>query len=169
MLKFAAVVVAGVLVFGSAEAQQLNIGVVNSQRLLAEAPQMKAATTKLKQEFDKREADLHDMKDRIEATQTRYQKEDARMTDAERAKAQRDLGDMVKDFQRREREFQEDFNQRRNEEYEAAFSKVKKVLMQIAQDSKFDIILQDSGVAYNSQRVDITDKVLAALNAGAGK
>ena len=164
MLKFAAVLFAGFLAAGTAQAQQISIGVINSQRILAEAPQMKAATAKLKQEFEKRENELKDIEARANALQAKYEKDAPLMTEADRAKAQRDLGDLVKDFQRRKREFQEDANQRRNEEFDIALTKVNKVVHQVAQDNKFDLILQDTGTAYFSPRVDITDKVLSALN-----
>jgi len=164
MLKFAAVFLVGFLAFGTAQAQQLSIGVINSQRILAESPQMKAATARLKQEFEKREADLQDMDARINASQAKYEKDAPVMSEADRAKAQRDLTELVKDFQRRKREFQEDVNQRRNEEFDGALTKVNKVVRQVAEENKFDLILQDTGTAYFSPRIDITDKVLKALN-----
>jgi outer membrane protein len=164
MLKFAVVLFAGLLAFGAAEAQQISIGVINSQRILAEAPQMKAASARLKQEFEKRETEVQDLENRINGMQAKYEKDAPLMTEADRAKSSRDLGELAKDYQRRKRELQEDFNQRRNEEYDNALSKVKKVVTQVAEENKFDLVLQDTSVAYSSSRIDITEKVLKALN-----
>lgn len=164
MLKYAVVLFAGLLAFGAAQAQQLSVGVINSQRILAEAPQMKAASARLKQEFEKRETEVQDMENRISAMQTKYEKDAPLMTEADRARASRDLGELAKDYQRRKRELQEDFNQRRNEEYDNALAKVKKVVTQVAEENKFDLVLQDTSVAYSSSRIDITEKVLKALN-----
>ncbi|HEY6772391.1 MAG TPA: OmpH family outer membrane protein, partial [Oxalicibacterium sp.] len=54
-----------------------------------------------------------------------------------------------------------DLNQRRNEETAAAIDRTNKVIKQIAEAEKYDIILQEA--AYVSPRIDITDKVLKAL------
>lgn len=164
MLKFAVALFAGFLAIGAAGAQQISIGVINSQRILAEAPQMKAASARLKAEFEKRITDVQDLEGRINAMQTKYEKDAPLMTEADRAKASRDLGELAKDYQRRKRELQEDINQRRNEEDANALDKVKKVVTQVAEENKLDLVLQDASVAYASQRIDITDKVLKALN-----
>jgi len=164
MLKYAVVLFAGLMAFGAAQAQQLSIGVINSQRILAEAPQMKAASARLKQEFEKRETEVQDLENRINGMQAKYEKDAPLMSEADRAKASRDLGELAKDYQRRKRELQEDFNQRRNEEYDNALAKVKKVVTQVAEENKFDLVLQDTSVAYSSSRIDVTEKVLKALN-----
>jgi outer membrane protein len=84
------------------------------------------------------------------------------LSDGERAKRQRELAEMDKDFQRRQREFREDLNQRRNEELAIVLEKANKVIRQIAEAEKFDIVLQEA--VYFSTRIDMTDKVLKALN-----
>ena len=70
---------------------------------------------------------------------------------------------MDKDYQRRQREFREDLNQRRNEELAAVLEKANKVIRQLADAEKYDIVFQEA--VYYSPRIDITDKVLKALNA----
>ena len=84
------------------------------------------------------------------------------LSDAERVKRQRELSEMDKDFQRRQREFREDLNQRRNEELAAVLEKANKVIKQLAEAEKYDIVFQEA--VYYSPRIDITDKVLKALN-----
>jgi outer membrane protein len=86
------------------------------------------------------------------------------MSDAERTRRQRDLLDQDRDLQRRSREFQEDLNQRKNEELAAVIERANKVIKQIFDQEKYDLIVQD--VIFASPRVDITKKVIDALNAG---
>jgi len=69
---------------------------------------------------------------------------------------------MSRDLQRLQREFREDLNLRRNEELAAVQERANKVIQQIAETEKFDLILQDP-VVYASPRIDITDKVIKAL------
>src|SRR5919206_360601 len=86
---------------------------------------------------------------------------DVAMRPTMRGKQQRDLGEMDRDFQRRQREFREDLNQRRNEELAQVVENANRVIRQIAEQEKYDIIFQDA--VFASPRIDITDKVIKAL------
>ena len=68
---------------------------------------------------------------------------------------------MNRDFQRKQREFREDLNQRRNEELAQVVEQANRVIRQIAEQEKYDIIFQDA--VYANPRIDITDKVIKAL------
>jgi outer membrane protein len=73
--------------------------------------------------------------------------------------------DQERDLQRKQREFQEDLNQRKNEELAAVVERANRVIRQIFEAEKYDAILQE--VVFAGPRVDITDKVIRALNAPA--
>ena len=79
----------------------------------------------------------------------------------ERHNKEREFNDLNRDFQRKQREFREDLNLRQNEEMAAIFERVNKVIKQIAEAEKYDLILQEA--VYVSPRIDITDKVIKAL------
>ena len=142
-------------------AQETKIGFVNTERILREAPTAKAAQIKIEQEFSKREKELQDISARIKSMSEKLDKESAVLSETDRARRQREVADLDKDFQRKQREFREDLNQRRNEEVANVLERTNKVIKQIADTEKYDIILQDA-VAVNP-RIDITDKVLKAL------
>ena len=154
---------AALLAVAPVQAQETKIGFVNTERILREAPPAKAAQVKIEQEFSKREKDLQDMSARIKSTSEKLDKDAAVLTESDRARRQRELTDLDKDFQRKQREFREDLNQRRNEEVANVLERTNKVIKQIADAEKYDIILQDA-VTVNP-RIDITEKVLKALNA----
>ena len=145
----------------TAQAQETKIGFVNTERILREAPPAKSAQVKIEQEFSKREKELQEISARIKAMSEKLDKESAVLNDTERQRRQRELSDLDKEFQRKQREFREDLNQRRNEEVANVLERTNKVIKQIAEAEKFDIILQDA-VTVNP-RIDITDKVLKAL------
>lgn len=158
-LAVGAVALSGAL---QAVAQETKIGFVNTERILREAPPAKAAQVKIEQEFSKREKDLQDISGRIKTMSEKLDKEAAVLSESDRARRQREMSDLDKDFQRKQREFREDLNQRRNEEVANVLERTNKVIKQIADTEKYDIILQDA-VAVNP-RIDITDKVLKALS-----
>ncbi len=146
----------------AAQAQELKVGFVSTERIFRDAAPAKAATAKLEQEFSKRDKDIQELAAKLKSAAEKLDKDAPVLSDAERAKRQRELAEMDKDFQRRQREFREDLNQRRNEELAIVLEKANKVIKQLAESEKYDIVFQEA--VYFSPRIDITDKVLKALN-----
>lgn len=147
-----------------AGAQELKIGYVNSERILREAAPAKAAQAKLEAEFSKREHDLDDMEARLKAASDKLEKDAPTLSEVERNRRQRELIDEDREFQARRREFQEDLNQRKYEEQAALVDRANKVIKQIFDQEHYDLILQE--VVFVNPKIDITDKVIKALNAG---
>lgn len=158
----AATLVVGVLSFANVQAQESKIAFVSTERIFREAVPAKAAQTKLEAEFAKREKDIADMAARLKAQSDKLDKDAAVLSESDRVKRQRDLGDLDKEFQRKQREFREDLNQRRNEELSVVLERTNKVIRQIAEAEKYDIVFQEA--VYASKRIDITDKVLKELS-----
>lgn len=151
-----------------AVAQELKIGYVNSDRMLRDAAPAKAAQAKLETEFGRREKELNDAAARLKVAADKFEKDQVTLAEAERARRQRDLVEQERDLQRKRREFQEDLNQRKNEELASVVDRANKVIKQIFDSEKYDLILQDP-VVFAGPRVDITDKVIKALNAAPAK
>ena len=145
-----------------AQTQGSKIGFVNTERIFREATPAKTAQVKIDQEFSRREKGLQELAARLKAMSEKLDKEVAVIPEVERIKRQREVSDLDKDFQRKQREFREDLNQRKNEEYASVLERTTKVINQIAEAEKYDIVFQDA--VYASPRIDITDKVLKALN-----
>jgi outer membrane protein len=145
-----------------AQAQEMKIGFVSTERIFREAAPAKAANAKIEQEFSKRDKDLQDMAARLKAMSDKLDKDAPVLSESDRGRRQRELAELDKDFQRRQREFREDLNQRRNEELATVLDRTNRVIKQIAEAEKYDIVFQEA--VYISPRIDITDKVLKALN-----
>ena len=145
-----------------AQGTDYKIGFVNTERLFREAAPAKRAQQKLEREFAGRDTDIQKLSKQVRDLQTQLEKDGVTMAEADRRNKERDLANMNRDLQRLQREFREDLNLRRNEERAAVQERANKVIQQIAEAEKFDLILQDP-VVYASQRIDITDKVVKAL------
>ena len=160
--------VLGAAVATPVQAQELKIGYVNSERVLREAAPAKAALARMESDFSKRDKDLNDQGAKLKAAADKLEKDAPTLPEAERNRRQRDLVEQDRDLQRKRREFQEDLNQRRNEETAGIVERANRVIKQIFEGEKYDLILQD--VVFAGPRVDITEKVIKALNAApAGK
>jgi outer membrane protein len=144
---------------------EFKIGFVNGQRVVNESPQAKRAKQKLEKEFEKRDQELQQLSKRLQSMQENLEKNGVTMAESERRTKEREFGELNRDFQRKQREFREDLNLRQNEEMAGIFERANKIIKQIAEADKFDLIVQEA--VYFSPRIDVTDKVIKALSSEA--
>lgn len=152
----------GLMALG-AHADDFKVGFVNTDRIFREANTAKAAQAKLEQEFAKREKELNDMGAALKSASDKFEREAPTLSESQRAQRQKALVDQDRDFQRKRREFQEDLNARKNEELQQVLDRANRVVKQVAESEKYDVILQEA--VYINPKLDITDKVIKALNA----
>jgi len=157
----ALVAAASLLGLGNAYAEELRIGIVRTDRILQESAPMIKAQKKLEKEFASREQELQKVAKQARDLQSQLEKEGVTLPESDRRAKEQELNRVNRDLQRMQRELREDYNLRRNEEWSAVLERVNKVINAIAEQEKYDLILQDA--VYVSKRVDITDKVLKAL------
>jgi outer membrane protein len=154
------------LAAGPALAQQPPVqgkfGFVNTERILRDATPAQRAQKKIEAEFQKRDQELAKVAEQLKRLQDELDKNSVTMSEAQRRNKEREFGDLNRDFQRKQREFREDLNQRRNEELAQVVEQANRVIRQIAEQEKYDIILQDA--VFASPRIDITDRVIKALD-----
>jgi len=163
LLQSVALAASMMVATAAVQAQELKIGYVNSERVLREANLAKAAQIKLETEFGKREKDLRDLETKLRGAAEKLEKDAPTLSEAERNRRQRDVVEQERDLQRKRREWQEDLNQRKNEELSTVVEKANRVIKQIFEAEKYDLILQEA--VFAGPKVDITDKVIKALNA----
>jgi outer membrane protein len=160
------VLVAALALAAQAHAEDFRVGFVNTDRIFREANTAKAAQAKLEQEFSKREKDLNDMGNALKAASDKFEREAPTLSESQRQQRQKALVDQDREFQRKRREFQEDLNARKNEELQQVLDRANRVVRQVAEQEKYDLILQEA--VYINPKHDITDKVIKALNAASG-
>ena len=142
---------------------QSSIGFVSLERILREAPAAQRAQKKLEQEFSQRGQELSKMAEQLKKMQGNLEKNAVTMPESERQKREREFGDVNRDFQRRQREFNEDLAQRRKEEFDGVLERANRAVKQIAEAEKLDVVFQNEQVVWASTRIDITDRVIKAL------
>ena len=145
-----------------ASAAELRIGFVNTDRIFKEAATAKAAQSKLEQEFARREREVEGLGSQLKSASEKLEKDAPTLSDSQRAARQRQLVELDREFQRKRREFQEDLAQRKNEELQLVLERANRVIKQVAESEKYDLIMQEA--VYVNPKLDITDKVLSGLN-----
>jgi len=148
-------------------AQDSKIGYINTQRITTESAIAKSAQSKLEQEFSKRGKELADLQAALKTFSEKFERDAPTLTESQRASRQKEGAELNRDFQRKQREYQEDLNGRRNEELQQVLEKANKAVRKVAEEEKYDLVIQE--VVYSSAKHDITDKVLKILNAAAVK
>ena len=144
-------------------AQNIKIGYVNAVKVIEKAPQGEAALKKLESEFAPRDKRLVSMQKEIKQLEDDLEKDGLIMTDADRREKERGILIMKRNLRRATQEFREDYNLRRNEELAVLQKIVKKAIVEIAKQEKYDLIVHE-GTIYASSTLDITDKVLEKLS-----
>lgn len=161
------VAASGLLILGAAgvsDAADLKIGVINVAKLLDSAPQTKSALQALQDEFAPRERELVAQQQELVGQQEALQRDSAIMSEDERRSNEQSLRERQRDLARKTGQFREDANMRRNEE----LGRLQRLLLEevnaFATANGFDLIIGD-GVLYARGEVDITDQVLARMEA----
>lgn len=137
------------------------IGFVNTERVFRDSQLAQRAQKKLEREFAARDQELQKQVKQARDLQASLEKEALTLSESERSKRERDLANLNRDIQRAQRELREDVNQRKNEEFAGIHERARKTILDIAKGENFDLIVENA--VYASPRIDITDKVLKAL------
>jgi outer membrane protein len=155
-------VAAALLALSQAAIAETKIGFVNSDRVMREAAPAVRAQQRLEKEFEKRDQELQRMARDLKSMQDDLERNGPTMGENDRRNKERSFTDLNRDFQRKQREFREDLNQRRNEELATVLDRANRSIKDIAENENYDIIFQEA--VYANPRIDITDKVIKALS-----
>ena len=165
-MKIAFLVIPLAFVLSTAAAQTPapggKFGFVHTERILRDSAPAVRAQKQIEGEFQKRDRELAGIAEQLKRMQGEIDKDGMTMGESQRRAKEREFGELNREFQRKQREFREDLNQRRNEELAQVVEAANRIIRQIAEQEKFDIIFQEMP-AYVSPRIDITDKVIKAL------
>lgn len=163
MLKYGFFLLLTLAVFmaGGVHAADLKVGFVDAERVNRESAPADEASKRLEKEFQPRVLEIQRREAQIKAAQAQFEKDALTMSENDRRSREQEMARQIVDLQRLQREFQEDLNLRRNQELGALLERANKIIRQIAEAEKYDLIIQEA--VYRSPRIDITDRVLKAL------
>jgi len=159
---------------GSAAAQQspapaaaapvLRVGFVNTERVMREALPAQQAQKRLKIEIDKRDQEMRALVAQMKRLELALEKTSPPLNDTERREKQREFADLNRDFERKKQEYAEELALRRDEAMGQVLEQANRAIRRIAEQENLDAVFQEA--AFASPRIDITEKVIKAVNAG---
>jgi len=141
---------------------QSKVAVVNFERILRESPQSKNAEKRLANEFQKKEADLNDLANRLRVAGEKLDKDNLTLSETQRRTRQNELADMDREFQRRQRDLRDEIGQRKQAEFSEVVNAANRAIKTVAEKEGFDVVFQEA--AYANPKIDVTDKVLKAMS-----
>jgi outer membrane protein len=167
MLHWIATATLLLLAGGSYAQAEGKVGYVNIDRILRDAAPALRAQKKIEAEFSKRDQEMQKVADQLKRLQDQLEKNAVTMSETDRRNKEREFNDLNKDFQKKQRDFRDDLNNRRQEELSIVLERANRAVKAVAEQEKYDIIFQEA--VWSSSRIDITDKVIKALDDSGGK
>lgn len=155
--------ITALLITGFTQAADLNIGVVNVRAVASQAPQRESIAGALQQEFKERGEALKTLDQEIKDMQAKGQADILTMSEQQKVDLVRAIETKNASIQLLQKALQEDYKLRSSEEQNKLLILIKKAIDQISAKESFDIVLQAESVAFISDRVDITNKVIALM------
>ncbi|WP_018866987.1 MULTISPECIES: OmpH family outer membrane protein [unclassified Thioalkalivibrio] len=155
-------VVSGWLVLPAAAGAQ-NVAFVTMNRILEDSPQAEEAMRELEREFSPRDSELVAEREELQRLRDRLERDGDLMNPSERADLEREFSQRSREFRRAQESFSEDLNVRRNEELAKLQRRINDAIVDLARERDIDLILTERNVLYASDRIDITDDILAAM------
>lgn len=141
---------------------EVKIGFVNIIQVMEQAPQAETAREELEQEFSGRDAKLTAERDAIVELERKLQTDGEIMSPEQRDELESAIARRKLDFNRDREELKEDFDIRRNEELSNLQRTVYDVIVQVAKSENYDLMVTER-VLYASERINVTDEILARL------
>ncbi|MBS9777950.1 MAG: OmpH family outer membrane protein [Gammaproteobacteria bacterium] len=163
-LAFAVIVYFGanlLPVFAQQVDANLKVGFVNIRKLMVQAPQLQQIQQKLEAEFEADNQSIIAIRKSISHLSLKYDKlrDKTSLLDL-----QKSIGEKQRQLAKQQKRLQDDYNVRRNEELGKLQTLIVKMVGKVSQEKKMDIVLNNTGVIYVSNRIDITPDVFKYLS-----
>ncbi len=154
-----------VLAAAPLHAEDLKIGYIITQRLIAETEVGKAAAAELKEKMEDAQGGLEKKLEEIKDLEADLQRRAMVLSEEERKKAGEELERELLDAKR----LKEDFQRSLRKTEAGVMAKVNEFLREVIQDygekHGYDLILDASTLLYVSDKPDLTEEVIKAANA----
>ena len=138
----------------------LRIGFVNFRRIMAAAPQREEINERLEREFGVE-------RDALLQAQSELRSMERQLETLQHGDAYNDYERQVinkrRDVARRDSDYRDNINVRRNEEMAKLQKMIGDEIINLAKEARYDIILNDIGVFYVSERADLSPQVITRL------
>jgi len=157
------------LAFGvaPAQAQQLKVGFVNSQRVLAETPAVAQAQQTLEREMAGLRASLDTLEQRLDQQQRELQGQQATLSQQAREQRQQQLQQQFQAYQQRAGQAEQQMQRRQQELVQPVMKRINDIIEAVRREGGFSYVMDSSqgGIIAVDPALDLTDRVIARVKA----
>lgn len=152
---------------GTAQAQTLKLGFVNSQRIMAEAPGTSDAQAAFQRDMEMYRAELGRLEAQLDTLQQNFDRQQATLSATQRTERQAEIQQAFVAYQQRQVQLEEQAQTRQAELVEPIMQRVTVVIEQIRTEGAYSMIFDTaSGTLLTADPAfDLTEQVLTRLRA----
>ncbi|KTD48159.1 outer membrane protein OmpH [Legionella quinlivanii] len=140
------------------------IGVVDLQKIMQTSSQMKAIQQKLEKEFKPRRDKLVAMEESLKKDMEKFKRDSTVMSQTQKKDMEKKIVSQQQTFEREGQQYQQELSTAHNEAMEELYGKIRKAISKVAENEKYDLILQKDATPFSIDKLDITDQVLKQIN-----
>jgi outer membrane protein len=149
---------------GAAAPTVTKVGVINVQVAITSTSEGKQAAAELQSQFAPRQSDLDGLRRQIEDIQTRLRTGASTLSDDEKARLSREGDQLSRQFQRKQQDSQDDFNEAQREVVDRIGRKMIDVLDKYSRENGYGVIFdtsaQNTPVVYAANQIDVTQEII---------
>ena len=145
-------------------ADSTKIGVVDLQKIMQTSSQMKEIQQKLEKEFKPRRDKLVTEEANLKSDMEKFKRDSVILTATQKKDLEKKIVAAQQQFERDGQQYQQELSTAHNEAMEGLYTKVRAAINKIAKEEKYDIIIQKDAAPFSSSTLEVTDKVIKAIN-----
>jgi outer membrane protein len=147
-----------------AAAAGMKVGVINVQVAITSTGEGKQAAGELQSQFAPRQSELENLRRQVEDIQTRLRTGASTLSDDEKARLSREGDQLSRQFQRKQQDSQDDFNEAQREIVDRIGRKMIDVLDKYSKENGYGVIFdtsaQNTPVVYAANQIDVTQEII---------
>ena len=148
--------------FSAGAFAQQKVAYVDADKVVKNSPQFEEVVQGLEQEFTRRKEELRGKREQLKQLEDKLNRDGPVMSAAEVRKLEQDIRTHQRKLKHSVEELDEDMSLRRNEALNRLLRQVQEVVREVGKEEHIDMIFS-TGVAYFSDEVEISDRVLKRL------
>ncbi len=151
---------ASLLFSGASLAKEQKIATVNIQKVVSQLPQMATIQSTISAEFKEQIDALKKMEGDIKYNMEKSQRDKGIMSDKEIEALDAIINGLRQEYASKAKPLQQSLKRREQEEQQKILELVKKAVDAVAASEDYDLVLQQSSVAFSKPEADISAKVV---------
>jgi outer membrane protein len=153
--------------FAGAAIPNSPIATINARKILSDSRVAKEALIKFQMDFQPKEKELQGLASALKSKSAELEKTAPGLAPSVRSAKQNELDELNRELKIKQQQFIEDRDARKRDDIQHVFNVATQAVKRVAEGARIEMVFQN--LVYTNPQIDITDKVIAAMDADADK